>query len=125
MLTGVLFGPRCRSPAAPCTRPRRKEAGDPAGGREREARWWLSKMALSLVLLAGAGLMIQSFLKAWNSAPGFNPENLLTFSLGLPQTGYSDETKRAAFGGPGADRTREIVGVVGAVRDRRQRKACS
>ena len=42
------------------------------------------EMALSVVLLAGAGLMIRSVANLWRSDPGFDPRNVLTFSVMAP-----------------------------------------
>lgn len=48
--------------------------------------------ALTIILLAGAGLMVTSFVRLLNASPGFNPKNLMTFSLSLPKERYSNET---------------------------------
>jgi putative ABC transport system permease protein len=55
------------------------------------------EVALSLVLLVGAGLLIRSFLSLLKTDPGFNPDHVLTMNLVLPGAKYKDETARAAF----------------------------
>jgi putative ABC transport system permease protein len=48
----------------------------------------IGEVALSLVLLAGAGLLMRSFLKLQSVDPGFRTENLLTAAIQLPATRY-------------------------------------
>src|SRR5262249_22367562 len=48
----------------------------------------VAEVALSLVLLAGAGLMIRSFIIILNSDPGFNPDNALVTRIVAPEDRY-------------------------------------
>jgi putative ABC transport system permease protein len=52
------------------------------------------QVALALVLLASAGLFLRSFALLAKENPGFDPQNVLTVRLSLPQTGYPN---RRAF----------------------------
>jgi putative ABC transport system permease protein len=54
----------------------------------------ISELALSVVLLIGAGLLIRSFARLQSVAPGFNPQNVLTFELALNGRLYSDKQIR-------------------------------
>jgi predicted permease len=87
LLTGVLSG---LAPALKTSQRRLaetlKEGGRGAGGGRHRAQGALVavEMALALVLLIGAGLMIRSLSALWNVDPGFRPDNVLTFGLGIP-----------------------------------------
>ena len=46
------------------------------------------EVALSLVLLIGAGLLVRSYGRIQSASPGFNPKNVLSFRLSLPNSKY-------------------------------------
>jgi putative ABC transport system permease protein len=71
----------------------------------------VAEIALSVVLVVGAGLMIRSFVGLQQVRPGFNPENLLTFQLALPRAAYPDGAQRRQFVRLLEDRLRGIAGV--------------
>lgn len=50
----------------------------------------VSELALSVVLLIGAGLLVRSFARLENVAPGFNPQNVLTLELTTNGRRYKD-----------------------------------
>ncbi|HKO05342.1 MAG TPA: ABC transporter permease, partial [Candidatus Acidoferrales bacterium] len=57
----------------------------------------VGELAISLVLLAGAGLMSKSLYRMMRADAGFNPSHLLTASFTLPDVPYQDEAKSRAF----------------------------
>jgi predicted permease len=63
-----------------------KEGGRGTSGKRHIAQsvFVVTEVALALVLLVGAGLMIRSLSMLWRVNLGFNPHNMLTFSLALP-----------------------------------------
>ncbi len=101
LLTGVVFG---LMPALLATKTNLNEAlkeggrtaGD--GGRTR-ARSLLvvAEVALSLILLAGAGLMVRSFMHMLDVRPGFDARNVLALELSLPYRKYKDQPEIAQF----------------------------
>src|SRR6185503_11333441 len=50
----------------------------------------IAELALAVMLLAGAGLLIRSYVQLQHVAPGFDPEGVVTFTLSLPPAKYSD-----------------------------------
>lgn len=77
----------------------------------------VAQIALALVLLIGSGLMMRSFWHLKNVDPGFEPENVLTFQLGLPESEYRSRERAANFYQELIERIRGLPGVesVGAV----------
>jgi putative ABC transport system permease protein len=69
------------------------------------------EVALSLILLVGAGLMIRSFWKLQNVNPGFDGSNTLTLSVGLPSTRYPEPQQQLAFHDRVLEQIRSLPGV--------------
>jgi predicted permease len=57
----------------------------------------IGQIALSIVLLIGAGLLVKSIANLRHVSVGFNPANLLTVSISLPPLRYGTDQKREAF----------------------------
>jgi putative ABC transport system permease protein len=72
----------------------------------------ISEVALSLVLLVGAGLMIRSFWKLQNVDPGFDTHNALTMSVVLTFTRYPEPQQQLAFLDRAIEQIRAVPGVV-------------
>src|SRR5262249_5934888 len=67
-----------------------------ARGSSARSALVIAEVALALVLLAGAGLMIKSFLLLARVEPGFNTSNVLTFEVNINGQRYNTPEKRAA-----------------------------
>jgi len=85
-------------------------AGDSGGNRTRSVLV-VCEVALSLVLLAGAGLMIRSLWNLRSTNPGFDARNVLTFSLPIPRTRYKSPTEEINFWNQALARIRALPGV--------------
>jgi putative ABC transport system permease protein len=77
----------------------------------------VGQVALSAVLLIGAGLFVRSFLKLRDAPPGYDPEGVITFRVGLPPTQFKDREVINRFFDRLTVRLGEMPGVeaVGAV----------
>jgi predicted permease len=74
----------------------------------------ISEVALSLTLLIGAGLMINSFARLLRVDPGFDPRGVLTMQIPLPQSKYSEIQQRAFVFEQALERIRRLPGVQSA-----------
>ncbi|MGC2658692.1 MAG: ABC transporter permease [Bryobacteraceae bacterium] len=72
----------------------------------------IAQTSMAFVLLAGAGMMIQSFWKLQQVNVGFNPKRLLTFNLSLAADGYRDQGARILFWSTLQQRLQALPGVV-------------
>src|SRR6202022_1138398 len=71
----------------------------------------VAEFTLAFVLLTGSGLLIRSFIRLSNVAPGFDPTNVLTVSTDLPEFRYSTHQQRQAFFSQIQERMRALPGV--------------
>ena len=74
----------------------------------------VAQVALALLLLAGAGLTLKSFLNAQNAPLGFNPEDILVADVSLPKARYDTDEKIAHFNDQLIERIRALPGVEAA-----------
>jgi putative ABC transport system permease protein len=72
------------------------------------------EIALALVLLAGAGLLMKSFLQLQEQHPGFRAENVLSARVDLPRTRYAEAAQIVTFYQRVLERLASAPGVVGA-----------
>jgi putative ABC transport system permease protein len=115
LVTGVLFG---LVPALTATRglsASLKESGRGAvshrGGSRVRGALVVGELALAVMLLAGAGLLMRSFMKLQAVDPGFRPDQALTFELTLPDARYAEDQQRIAFFDQLLPRLRALPGV--------------
>ncbi len=116
LLTGLLFG---LAPAVRVSRTSLQEslkeggrgaAGD-RGGLALRRGLVVATVAIALTLLVGAGLLTRSFERLVGVDPGFRPDHLLTFNIGLPATKYPSDTVQIAY----FDRATEAITSVPGV----------
>ena len=92
VVTGVIFGlaPALRSAKADLNNTLRESSGQMGVGSRQRLRGLLvvSEVALSLVLLIGAGLLVKSFTRLRATPLGFNSSHVLTATVTLPEASY-------------------------------------
>jgi predicted permease len=116
LVTGLVFG---LAPALQASKLNLSETLKDGGrdsasgsrGSRMRAVLVIAEVAVSFVLLVGAGLLINSFLRLRHVNPGFSVENLLTMRVELPPSKYPDQARRTAFYGELLRRIEAIPGV--------------
>ena len=93
LLTGVFFGlaPALRASSVDLNEVLKEGGRSVAsgrGGHHTRKLLVVFEIALSLLLLIGAGLLIRSYRRVWNAHPGFDPHNVLSLRLSLPLVKY-------------------------------------
>ncbi|MFN7943999.1 MAG: ABC transporter permease [Blastocatellia bacterium] len=117
LLTGLLFG---LMPALQAGRVNLnetlKEAGRGSTGTRHLLRSSLvvAEVALTLVLLVGAGLLLRSFYQLQRVHPGFNTDHLLSFNVALPERRYATPDQQSDFALRLLERLRALPGVTQA-----------
>ena len=121
LITGILFGlaPALRLSNVDRTQALKEGAMQGASGfdlfRRNRTRSLLAvaEIALAMILVVGAGLLINSFMKLSSVDPGYNPENVLTFQVSLPQARYPDAQRIQFYDQLGGE-LRQLPGVASA-----------
>jgi predicted permease len=121
LLTGVLFGtlPALQISRVDLNRTLKGggKGSSAAGRRGLSGALVMVEVALSVIVLVGAGLLVRSFQKLVRVDPGFRADHLLSLKIELPRSRYQNEEKVKDFYQQLTSRVRAIPGVerVGAV----------
>jgi putative ABC transport system permease protein len=116
IVTGLIFGlaPALRLSKADVI-PVLKSISPTQTGRSRFFNLLVVvEVSVAFVLLAGAGLLVKSFVRLTHVDPGFTPNRILTISLTLPESTYSTPQAIRQFATATLDQLRGISGVVHA-----------
>jgi putative ABC transport system permease protein len=102
VLSGLLFGflPSYLSTDSAISESLKEGSRSATAGKHRRllrSAFVVTQMALALILLAGSGLLIRSFIRLVGVAPGFDANNLLTFTVTLPQSKYAKDPATLSF----------------------------
>ena len=115
VLTGLIFG---MAPAWQASQAKPVEAMKSAArgsGGFSQARWRMSltvaEVALSLILIVGAGLLLRSFSTLMGVELGFQPDHVIALNINLPKLQYPDAAARLRFFQQLEERVRAVPGV--------------
>ncbi len=118
-VTGAIFGlvparQMVRPDIAKTLREGGRSGGNRSGGHVARRALVVAEVALSVMLLAGAGLLIRSFNSLMAVDPGFRTENTISFALSLPRAKYRTPEEQAAFMTSVMERMHALPGVQSA-----------
>jgi len=85
-----------------------------SGGTRTRGILVVSEIALSLMLLIGAGLLIRSLSMLRHVNPGFDPRNVLTLDVSIPSTKFSEPIQQVAYFDRVLNQVRTVPGVQSA-----------
>ena len=118
-VTGAVFGlvparQMVRPDIARTLREGGRSGAQRAGSHAARRTLVVAEVALSVMLLAGAGLLIRSFNSLMAVDPGFRTENSISFALSLPNAKYQTSAEQSAFMSRVMERMRALAGVQSA-----------
>ena len=115
LATGVIFG---LAPAWYASKVNLSEvlnaesrSGTPAGRHRTHGLLVIAEVALAVILLSGAGLMLQSFMRLLAVDPGFKPQRVAAFDVGLNGARYEDVARQRQFYREARERLVKVPGV--------------
>jgi putative ABC transport system permease protein len=117
VLTGVAFGlaPAWQASRYDLNEPLKEGGRGLSGSRSRlRSGLVVAEVALSLLLLAGAGLLVKSFARLQAVDPGFDPEGVITMRVSLPGARYREPARKAEFYAALMERLKAVPGVESA-----------
>lgn len=116
ILTGIIFGlaPAFQSSQTDLTESLKESGRGSSAGRQSRATknsLVVVEIAMSLVLLVGAGTLLHGLSALLNANLGFNPENVLSFQVWLPDSHYTTPADVRGFFQEAISKLRAIPGV--------------
>ena len=120
ILTGILFGlvPAVRTVRVDLSssmkaggRNTQGEGGFGSSRRRLRSLLVVAEVAISLILLIGAGLLLRSFVRLQNVSPGFDPEGLISLRLGASTRQFTDREASLAYYRPFGEALAAVPGV--------------
>jgi predicted permease len=116
LLTGVVFGlvPAVQAARIDLNESLKQTSARTTSSGKLRSSMIVFEVALSIVLLVGAGLLIQTLFRLFNQYSNLQPESVLTLRTVLPRSKYNELPRRAAFYQQVLERVEHMPGVVSA-----------
>ena len=118
LLTGLLFGlaPALASARTELSAVMQESRRTGAGRESLRLRSGLvvAEIALALLLLVGAGLLVRSLVQLQTVDPGFDPHNIASIRVSLPESRYPETPEQIVFTAQALERLRTLPGVTSA-----------
>ena len=113
LFTGLIFGlaPAIQASGFNLNNNLKERGRDASTGHRLRGLLVSGEVAVSFLLLIGAGLLINSFIRLRHLDPGFNPDHLLTAKVALSETKYPTKERRSAFFREVVRRVQTLPGV--------------
>jgi putative ABC transport system permease protein len=116
LVTGLIFGLAPASQAShfnlnDTLKEGGRNSGAGVGGKRLRSTLVIVEVAVSFILLIGAGLLINSFMHLRNLDPGFRADHLLAMNVDLSEVKYPDTARRIAFFDEVVRRVQTLPGV--------------
>lgn len=114
VLCGLLPAVRARKPDLNITLNNGSTRTTGGGHQRTQSVLVVAQVALTVILLASAGLLLRSLAKTATVDPGFDPERVLAFDVSLPDATYESPERRLVFASGLLERLRAMPGVEAA-----------
>jgi putative ABC transport system permease protein len=118
ILTGIVFGlvPACQATRVEISGTLGAAGRSVTSGRSRfRSALVIAELGLALLLLVGAGLLGKAFWQLTSVAPGFNPKNVVTMRVELPEARYKTVAPQTQFRQTVLDNLNALPGVEAAI----------
>jgi putative ABC transport system permease protein len=119
IVCGIVFGlapalATVKIDVHPSLKEGQRSGGGGAPGMRARRGLVIAQVAVALVLVSGAGLVVQGFQRLISASPGFEPDGVLTLRVALPDSRYDTPERIVGYQRQALERLRAVPGVTAA-----------